>query len=73
MSLEKLVCRVAGKAEMLPPCGAFCFGIVPDGYFVPQASQSSPYRRDEFDIRLAIPSTLKRLRKGEFYEYITGM
>ena len=41
--------------------------------FVPQASQSSPYRRAEFDIRLAIPSTLKRLRNGDFYEYITGM
>ena len=35
--------------------------------FVPQAPQSSPYRRAEFDIRLAIPPTLKRLRNGGFY------
>ena len=36
--------------------------------FVPQASQSSPYRRAESDIRLAIPPTLKRLRNGGKYE-----
>ena len=32
--------------------------------FVPQTSQSSPVRRSKFDIWLAIPSTLKRLRNG---------
>ena len=35
--------------------------------FVPQAPQSSPYRRAKSEIWLAIPSTQKRLRNGEFY------
>ena len=41
--------------------------------FVPQATQSSQDRRDELDVRLAVPSAQSACGNGGYYDKYSGM